>query len=219
MPHPLPVVHPRPSRVGQSLLKAHPQAESGSWHIWCFHQHHCEAIRGPQQGLLKRMGPWFWGKNPHKPEPKYIMATGTQRFLPGARGKKGGKPYDKVPRGSWCPWVNMPKCVWASLPSGRTEGKVFLGPKDTSRDTNHLDMLIRWWLPLTGSTILGSEKMPFFSIISALTTVPTRQWAAAGRAFSGVLHLTLSYFSQSYQLFPPFSSWQQAPPSIFRQMW
>lgn len=52
--------------------------------------------------------------------------------------------------------------------------------------------------------------MPLFSIIPPLIAVPTWQWAAAGRAFSGVFHLTVSYFSQSYQLFPAFSSWRQA---------
>lgn len=52
--------------------------------------------------------------------------------------------------------------------------------------------------------------MPLFNIIPPLTTAPTEQWDAAGRAFSGALQLTVSWFSQSYQLFPAFSSWQQA---------
>lgn len=107
------------------------------------------SYQGTTAGSPEKNGTMVLGKKKPKPQTQYIMATGTQRFLPGAGGKERAKPYDKVPGGTWFPWVNMPKCVWTSLPSGRTEGKVFLDLQDTSRDMKHI--ATKWWLSLTGN--------------------------------------------------------------------
>lgn len=156
----------------------------------------------------------FGEKNP-KPQTQYKMATGTQISTWWQRGEKGAKPHDKVPKGIWSPWVYMSKCMWASLPSGRTEDiPGSLGYFQRHKTPSYQMVTSLSW----------KQSWEVRKCLSSISSLPSLQLPPSnGMQLAG---LSVVLFSWQWAGFPkvisfsqPFPPGSKPPSSICRQMW
>lgn len=152
-----------------------------------------------------------FGEKNSEPQTQYKMSTSTQISTWCQEEKKGAKPYDKVPRGTWSPWVNM--FEWCGHPCVLEGQRIFLGPRHTSRDTKQMVTSLSW------KQSWEVRKCP-----SSVSSLPSLQLPLSnGMQLAGLLVVLFIWqwvsFPKVISFSQPFPPGSKPPPSICRQMW